>query len=138
MSDYKLSNGLYLIKQKSQVKGVLVDHYAILDIGNRLRLPKYGNSPVVIHQTPPRIRTDWLDNTGQWDLLGQITDEPRAIERIDRALENDMYDLFGNNCEQFARYVATGSKESTQLQAAGLFVGLLATAVFLAKSGDGA
>jgi hypothetical protein len=26
------------------------------------------------------------------------------------------YDLFGNNCEHFARFVASGTKESKQLQ----------------------
>lgn len=138
MPNYKLRNGLYLIKQKCQVKGLLVDHYGILDIGNRLCLPVNGSAPVVIHQTPPRIRTDWLNNTGQWDLLGQIVDEPRAIARINKVLENDMYDLFGNNCEHFARFVATGARESTQLQALGLFIGLLVTFVVLTKSGKGA
>lgn len=134
----RLSNGLYLIKQKCQLKGFLVDHYGILDIGNRLCLPVNGNAPVVIHQTPPRVRTDWLDNTGQWDLMGQILDEPRAIARINKALENDMYDLFGNNCEHFARFVASGSRESTQLQGIGLFIGMLAIVIVLAKSGKGA
>ena len=138
MSQYKLSDGLYLIKQKCQVKGVLVDHFGILDIGNRLRLPVEGKSPVVIHQTPPRIRTDWLANMGKWELMNQITDEPNAMVRIKKALENDMYDLFGNNCEHFARYVATGFKESKQLQTAVLMVGLLATTIVLVASHEGA
>lgn len=134
MHSHTSRNGLYLIRQKCQVKGVLVDHYGILDIGNRLRLPVTNSLPVVIHQTPPRIRTDWLDNTGQWDILGQITDEQLAIARINKALENDTYDLFGNNCEHFARFVAMGTRESTQLQAMGLFAGLLAVIVILAMS----
>ncbi len=138
MPSHTLRNGLYLIRQKCQVKGVLVDHYGILDIGNRLRLPVTNSLPVVIHQTPPRIRTDWLDNTGQWDLLGQITGEQLAIARINKALENDAYDLFGNNCEHFARFVALGSRESTQLQALGFFVGLFAVIILLAMSGEGA
>lgn len=138
MSQYELNDGLYLIKQKCQVKGVLVDYFGIIDIGNRLHLPVTNNSPVVIHQTPPRIRTDWLASTGKWEMINQITDEPYAMARIKRAQENDTYDLFGNNCEHFARYVATGLRESRQLQTAVLMVGLLATTIILASSGDGA
>lgn len=36
------------------------------------------------------------------------------------ALRRPSYDLFGNNCENFARYVATGKRESTQVQAVGI------------------
>lgn len=130
----KLKNGLYLIKQKCQVKGINAEHYGILDVGNHLNLAPHGFVPVVIHQTPPRIRTDWVSNTGGWDVLGQITDEQFAIARTNKALENDVYDLFGNNCEHFARYVATGKKESRQLQAAVFFAGLLAVLLFIANS----
>lgn len=131
-----LKNGFYLIKQKSQVKGINVEHYGILDVGNRLNLAINRFIPIVIHQTPPRIRTDWLSKTGAWDVLGKITDEQFAIARIHKALENDVYDLFGNNCEHFARFVANGRRESTQLQAAGIFVGLLALTLILANSGE--
>ncbi len=130
--------GLYLLMQKTQMKGVLVDHYGILDIGNRMNLPNAGWQPLVIHQTPPQIRLDRLADTGDWKVLGQITDETDAISRINKAIENNAYDLFGNNCEHFARYVATGRRESTQLQALGLGVGLLAIVVILAMSGEGA
>ncbi len=134
----RLSDGLYLIKQKCTVKGVLIDHYGILDIGNRLELSVDHNLPVVIHQTPPRIRTDWLADTGKWEFITKITDEPYAMVRIKKALENDAYDLFGNNCEHFARFVATGLRESKQLQTAVLMVGLLATTIILVISNDGA
>lgn len=130
--------GLYLMIQKTQMKGVLVDHYGILDVGNRMNLSKAGWQPLVIHQTPPQIRLDQLADTGDWKVLGKITDETDAISRINRAIENSAYDLFGNNCEHFARYVATGRRESTQLQALGLVAGLLAIVVILAMSGEGA
>jgi len=129
-------DGLYLMMQKTQMKGVLVDHYGILDIGNRLNLQNGGWQPVVIHQTPPQIRIDRLQDTGDWKVLGKITDEPDALSRVNKALENHMYDLFGNNCEHFARYVATGTRESTQLQTVALFVGLLAFLFIIAKSGE--
>ena len=48
--------------------------------------------------------------------------------RIQKAIKNPKYNLFGNNCEQFARYVTTGIKESKQLQAA---VGIVALGALL-------
>lgn len=122
-----LGDGLYLVKQKSQAKGV--DHYGILDIGNRRRDPNnWSNQPSVIHQVQPSLRVDAFEGTGTWDVLGKITDEPMAFNRMNEAAKNPNYDLFGNNCEQFARFVATGKHESTQLQKAA-FVGFGALAV---------
>ena len=40
-----------------------------------------------------------------------------------------MYDLFGNNCEHFARYVALGNRESTQVQGAVVLTGLAALTI---------
>jgi hypothetical protein len=123
-----LLDGLFLVRQRSTTK--LVDHYGILDVGNRLGLPQVlpGQQPVVVHQYPPGLRGDWLQNTGAWDMLGPITDEPFAIERFHHARRDAKYDLFGNDCEHFARFVATGKKQSTQVQA-GVFVAALAALV---------
>jgi len=118
-------DGLYLLKQKSARKGVA--HYGIMDVGNRLRHPGVnGQQPVVIHQTPPTIKMDWLQDTGDWLVLGKITDEEDAISRLNIVLQKPNYNLFVNNCEHFARYVATGRYESTQLQAAVFMGGLVA------------
>jgi len=121
-----LSDGLYLLRQKSQAKGV--DHYGILDVGNRLAHPSVapGMQPVVLHQTPPQIQVNWLQDTGTWDVLAKITDEKDALERLKRAASDPQYNLFGHNCEHFARYVATGKKESRQVQAAVAVAGLVA------------
>jgi hypothetical protein len=126
-------DGLYLLKQKSLEKGV--DHYGIMDVGNRLRHPQVNglHPPTVIHQAPPSIRLDWLQDTGTWEMLGRITNEGDAIDRLNIALKNPTYDLFGHNCEHFARYVATGKKESTQIQAVGLITGLVALAFLSAN-----
>ena len=124
-----LEDGLYLLKQRSQAKGL--DHYGILDIGNRLR-NAYAPYPIVVHQTPPAIRADWLQNTGSWVAVAKITDEAGAIRRIRTALSNPHYDLFGHNCEHFARFVATGRRESTQLQTGFIVAGVL-TLLFLAS-----
>ena len=52
-------DGLYLAKQKSNIKPDLIDHYGVIDIGNILRHPQ-GNPymPIVIHQAIPAIRVD--------------------------------------------------------------------------------
>lgn len=120
-------DGLYLVRKRSTDKSV--DHYGVLDIGNRTQLLEVDQGhPVVIHQTPPAIRIDWLAKTGQWQAITRILDEPAAVARMYQALQNPAYDLFGHNCEQFARYVALGTWESTQLQVA-VVAGITAVAV---------
>ncbi len=121
-----LADGLHLLRQRSQSKeGVY--HYGVLDVGNRLRrhpaLP-YLQHPVVIHQTPPTIQANWLRDTGMWDHLGfvEYAEEANAVSRIMQALQDPLYDLFGNNCEHFARFVTTGRRESTQVNN---FVGIV-------------
>jgi hypothetical protein len=128
----QFDDGLYLLKQYSHAKGV--DHYGIMDVGNLLRLQDVdGSHPVIIHQTPPSITVHWLQDTGNWNMLGKIEDETSALQRIKKALENPRYDLFGHNCEHFARYVATGNHESTQLQFLGVIVGLTALAIVASR-----
>ncbi len=120
------ADGLCLLMQPG-AKGV--DHYGILDIGNRIGHPQVdGRHPIVIHQTPPTIVMNWLQETGSWSVRGRITDEPYAIGRLKAALKNPSYDVFGNNCEHFARFVATGKRESTQLQVIVVVAGLAALA----------
>lgn len=115
-----LPDGLYLAKQKSRIKPDLIEHYGVIDIGNILNHPQ-GNKkmPIVIHQALPCIRVDWLINTGCWKIIGKVKDNEitNVKKRIQRAIRNPKYNLFGNNCEHFARYVTTGIKESKQLQA---------------------
>lgn len=125
-------DGLYLVKQKSETKGV--EHYGILDIGNRRQDPNFWDGrPVVIHQVFPTLRADLFERTGQWAVLGRITDETMAFERMREAAKNPKYDLFGNNCEHFARFVATGRRESLQLQGAAIAAGALALLFLLIK-----
>lgn len=123
-----LDDGLYLIKQRSEAKGV--DHFGILDVGNRMRFANVfpGQQPVVVHQTPPHVQAAWLQQTGRWEVLGRITDEADAVARMRKARENPQYNLFGHNCEHFARYVATGKRESRQIQVMVAIAGLAAVA----------
>ena len=123
----RIRAGLYLLKQSSGSKKV--DHSAIMDVGNRSgRFPDSYFRPVVIHQSPPSIRVVWLDEFGDYDEIYRIEDEVGAAKRLNQALENPRYDLLGNNCEHFALYVATGRRQSPQLQGFAIGVGLVALA----------
>ena len=123
-----LPDGLFLLKRPSPDKRV--EHYGVLDVGNCLGIPEAdGSHPVVVHQTPPSVRFDWLQDTSAWQILGHVIDEEAAITRLAAALSTPGYNLFGHNCEHFARYVTMGTWESTQLQAAGLMFGLAALTV---------
>ena len=129
-----LSDGLYLMKQRSRQKPGL-DHYGVLDIGNRLGLVlRHQGVPIVVHQTPPQVQVSPLTITGEWEVLGMVIDEQQALARLRLALRDPAYDLFGHNCEQFARFVATGARESIQLQRAAGVVGLAAFAFAVARS----
>jgi len=112
-----INDGLYLVKQPS-VKGIW--HYGVLDVGNVLHHPEVdGLHPVVLHQTPPSLKVDWLCNTGTWQIIAVVHDMPGAVARIRMAWQDPYYNLFENNCEHFANYVTYGEKYSSQLQAAG-------------------
>lgn len=129
-----LNDGLYLVSQPTEKNGVRIDHFGILDVGNILQHPEVsGEHPIVIHQTPPNIRADWLSNAGRWNVLGHITDVAGAMQRLKAAFANPQYDLFGNNCEHFARFVAQGERRSNQIFWAGVSavaVGTLAVYLF--------
>jgi hypothetical protein len=112
-----LADGLYLLRQWSPEKGVW--HFGILDVGNRIKNKaiRRGSEPIVIHQTPPTLKMEWLHETGAWEVLGRISDEKIARVRIKEAANTPMYDLFANNCQHFATFIATGVRQSTQVQA---------------------
>jgi hypothetical protein len=119
----QLVPGLYWIAQQSQKKGV--EHHAILDVGNCLRYRDvYPTSPIIIHQTPPSIRREPFVSTGDWRMVMKIEDVLIARRRLLAVCSKPLYRVIDNNCEHFARYVATGKRESHQVQAVG-FVGVL-------------
>jgi hypothetical protein len=128
-----LPDGLYVVKQFRAEK--LVFHFAILDVGNRLGLlVGSGAEPVVVHQPPEGLRADFLGQTGQWTLVGNVADESSARVRLIEALQAPAYDLFGNNCEHFVHFVASGVRRSPQLALAAL---VAAGLVFLAAARSG-
>ena len=118
-------DGLYLLKQPSEKNGIAIEHYGVLDIGNVLGHSQLdGSHPVVIHQTPPQIKIDWLKDTGKWHVMGKVIDLAGAKQRLREAFKNPSYDLFGNNCEHFARFITQNQHTSNQV-----FWGLVGTAV---------
>jgi hypothetical protein len=111
-----LPDGLYLAKRPA-FAAKIVEHYGVIDVGNRLgyNLPELAEPvPVVIHQTADGLKAEFLQD--QWNIEAHIIDEAGAKARITTATSTPNYDLFGNNCEHFARFVASGVKESKQLQ----------------------
>ena len=130
-----LNDGLYLASQPAEKNGVRIEHFGVLDVGNTLQHSQANDShPIVIHQTPPYIRADWLANTGRWNVLGRVTDVQGATCRLREAFDNPQYDLFGNNCEHFARFVTEGARRSDQIFWAGAGVVAIGTlALYLFK-----
>jgi hypothetical protein len=124
-----LADGLYLAKRPALTTKI-VDHFGVIDIGNRLGYPlppMAEPTPVVIHQTAEGLKAEVL--SGQWNIEARIDDESGAKARIQTAMATPDYDLFGNNCEHFARFIASGVKESKQLQVAA-FVGIAGLAIW--------
>lgn len=117
-----LEDGLYLVSQQSEKMGIPIRHYGVLDVGNILMIQSpplvFSGEPVIIHQTPPEVRADVLSETGSWSIEGKVIRQHlrEAVERVKTALKTPSYDLFGHNCEHFARFITTGTKESKQLQ----------------------
>lgn len=128
MSSVQWVPGLYLIRQYSRQKGVY--HFGILDVGNQFGYPMVSE-PIVFHQVHPRIRADLLSATGEWESLGRVCDTGAAMERLRQAIATPCYDFVFNNCEHFARYVATGNRESVQVRDAATAIGAAAL-LFLA------
>jgi hypothetical protein len=71
-------------------------------------------------------------------MVGQVHHQtiPSAIERVSIAFSDPNYDLFANNCEQFARFISVGQKTSTQLWAVGLGSAFVLALLLLSRDGD--
>lgn len=137
-----LTHGIYLIRQRSVKWGV--DHYGVLDIGNRLGLANDeadGITPIVIHQALPYIQVCTLahfEDNGSWEALEKSPDEHSAAIRFRQACLKPNYALLDNNCEQFARGVVSGNRESKQLQTAvGVTTFIALTAIVFKGEGEG-
>jgi hypothetical protein len=140
MTYLDVPKGLYRITRETRKFGGLVWHHAILDNGNRLRHPDAPNgAPVIYHMTTRGIRAEIMGpETWSVNIGAPIQDLEGAKLRIQLTQYNPDYDLLSNNCEHFVNFVATGKKESKQVQVAGLFVaiGALVAVAFNSKEED--
>jgi len=108
-----------------------IEHFGIMDVGNRLRLEGIDSSrPVIVHQTPPRIRAESIRGDAEWTVVEKITDEEAARMRLLSALKKPSYDVIDHNCEQFAWFVAQDERKSPQLSSYAV-AGVVAGAVTL-------
>lgn len=111
-----LEKGFYVISKPSDKFLGLIDHSAILDIGNSSRLGD-DYEPAVIHFNPKEgIRLLPLSKyPGEWKIWGMIPDTSAALSRMKSYIKRKggkSYDAITNNCETFVSYVAYGKEES--------------------------
>lgn len=122
MYEPDLAAGFYLLKQEIPNKGF--DHYAVGVIG--VWLPEFAvlSQAVAIDLSPIGIRRQWWLASGPWTVLNYTADVAAASARMSSACRDPRYRAVDNNCEQFARWVVTGRRESRQVQ--GVVLGLAA------------
>lgn len=125
------SDGIYLVKTIGQTLPNVIDHFGVMIVGPSLKQFDYSDEkPIIFHLTDGGFQGDLCEGFGRIDVLGKVDSEQmtQAIWRMKLSFFNPNYDLIKNNCEQFARYVTEGYKQSAQLQNAtvlGLAIGLL-------------
>lgn len=120
-NQYELKNGLYLVKRPAEKYWRLVDHYAVIDAGNTSGLfSGFGQRPILIEKIEGKGNV-FSYMSGEWTILGKVRDHQvfYATLRLIQALHDPTYNLFGNNCEQFARFIAEGKKTSKQVNSLG-------------------
>lgn len=111
---YQLSipPGIYLLKQS--ILGKPFEHYGVGITGLSVPLLDFYR-PVVVHRRPEGIQmTDWIPE--EWGRLSGARDANAALDRLVLACRDPNYRVLDNNCEQFAREIVTGKRESRQVQ----------------------
>ncbi|TGK42468.1 hypothetical protein [Leptospira andrefontaineae] len=117
MNQIELTKGLYLAKKPAKEYFNLVDHYGVIDIGNVSGLfHNAGQSPIVIEKIAGKGNVANYASS-DWIIIGKVKDHHilSAKIRLKTALNDPTYDLLGNNCEHFARFITEGKKRSTQV-----------------------
>jgi hypothetical protein len=130
MFEVSMARGVYLLKQ--QIPGKGFEHYAVGITGViDPALGIYG-SPVVVHRMPEGIHlTRWFES-GPWVVLDKASEAKAALKRLVHACQDPNYRLLDNNCEQFAREIVSGKRESRQVQ--GVMVALIGVGVLALAS----
>ncbi|XDD45585.1 hypothetical protein AB3N60_12820 [Leptospira sp. WS39.C2] len=121
INEYELTKGLYLVKKPAEKFLGLVDHYAVIDAGNTSGLfSNFGQGPILIEKIVGKGNV-YRYMSGDWTILGKVKDHHifAATLRLAQALNDPSYDLLGNNCEHFARFIAEGRKTSKQVNSFG-------------------
>jgi hypothetical protein len=125
---------LWLVSQPASLGA---KHYGVLVLENSFGLAEPGNAaPYVIHLNQNGIQAGWLEAMPPWALIEPIWDDLGAWARYQEVSQNPNYNLLSYNCEHFARYIATGARESKQVQntAKALLLGLGVSLLLTANS----
>lgn len=123
-SSHQFGEGIYLVKRKS-VYTSAIEHYGFAVIGKYLKgFDSSWDEPKVIHKTNLGVHADFF-NPWDWEKVEKISEHniSQIILRTKISMFNT-YDLLMDNCEHFARFAATGKKESSQVQNAVALIGL--------------
>jgi len=95
-----------------------VDATTDSEIGNRFSQAGITR-PVVYHNTPPNLITQWLRDTGvKWRIVQRIEDEAAAAKRIREFMAEAVPTTrSGITASTSAFYIATGERKSPQVRA---------------------
>ena len=127
---------LYHAQRRSPGKRVM--HHGLIDTDNQLRLLRsrdlFTRRVVVaeLNTTGPRIAA--VEDVTGWTVVQEVADVEGARARLPLAQTRGPYDPVANNCEHFANEVATGKRQSPQVQGWVALGCLLALGFVLFKS----
>ncbi len=106
---------LYLAKQWAPEK--VVEHYAIIGPGRHLGFPRILGSLVLeLMAGGPRVRHLGLNESWTLQPIQDVVGACKRIRELSRDWKRHEYDALGNNCEHWARYIASGVRRSEQVR----------------------
>lgn len=114
---HQFEEGLYIVKRRA-ILPPGKEHYAIAIVGRHVRnFDPSSKGPIVIHKTnqPGRHCDSFI--ASEWERVEKIPED--SLEQVLHRMRIswwEPYNLFLDNCEDWARYVATGKKESFQVR----------------------
>jgi hypothetical protein len=132
-----LPRGIFLVSRPATAKPAY-HHFAVYLCGEwDINVAQDGcYYPVVAELNSMGVQMNWYEGD-LWTAHGQVApeEELRALWRLEMACAKDPdYALLVRNCEQFARWVTTGTWESKQVQTAGFLAIVAAFGILVAHS----